>query len=256
MMAGLIQADGGEVRIAGLDPQHDRRALASVGAVLEGNRNVYWRLTPEENLSYFGMLRGLSRREAAVRGRELIDRFSLGDKRGVPVRTLSRGMQQRLAIAVALMHRPRLLLLDEPTLGLDVEAAEHVKQLAAGIAADGHAILLTTHQLGVAEAIAGRVAIINHGTIVAEDTTAHLLEAFAGEAYQVHVGQQIGDRQQQRLTAIGALTTDRRVEYLGPPEGLYRVFEALSPLPILKVDRDLANLTGVFLKVIREVQHV
>jgi len=255
MIAGLIRPDAGTVRVTGRDPHRDRGAVAAIGAVLEGNRNVYWRLTPQQNLSYFGMLRGLSRREALQRSSELLARFDLLDKRDAPVRGLSRGMQQKLAIAVALIHRPRLLLLDEPTLGLDVEAAERVKLLIPEVAAEGAAVLLTTHQLGVAEEIATRVAIINGGAIVAEDTTAHLLDTFAGEVYQVSVGGQIGVRQRDHLIALGARLTEGRVEYLGDPEGLYRVFDVLHPLPILKVDRDRTNLTGVFLRLVREVQH-
>lgn len=151
MIAGLILPDGGEVRIAGRNPHRDSQAIRMLGAVLEGNRNLYWRLTPEENLEYFGVLRGLSGSVARRRSQELLERFDLLPKRRTTVQTLSRGMQQKLAIAVALMHQPQLLLLDEPTLGLDVEATENVKSLVREIAREGCAILLTTHQLNIAE---------------------------------------------------------------------------------------------------------
>ena len=147
MIAGLIYPDAGWVRIAGKDPHRQPDALRGVGAVLEGNRNLYWRLTPLENLEYFGVLRKLPRRMARQRGLELLERFELVDKQKEPVRKLSRGMQQKIAIAVALIHEPKLLLLDEPTLGLDVEAGETVKTLIRQVADSGCAILLTTHQL-------------------------------------------------------------------------------------------------------------
>ncbi|MEO1791498.1 MAG: ABC transporter ATP-binding protein, partial [Cyanobacteria bacterium J06629_19] len=102
MIAGLIRPDVGWVKIAGQDPHREPEALRGVGAVLEGNRNLYWRLTPLENLEYFGVLRGMSRREVRSRGLELLDAFSLLDKRKEPVQKLSRGMQQKIAIAVAL----------------------------------------------------------------------------------------------------------------------------------------------------------
>lgn len=160
MIAGLIRPDAGRVRIAGLDPHRNPQALRLLGAVLEGNRNLYWRLTPEENLEYFGVLKGLSCREARWRGRVLLERFELTSKRRTTVQTLSRGMQQKLALAVALVQQPKLLLLDEPTLGLDVEATQNVKALVKAIASEGCAILLTTHQLDIAEELSDRVAII------------------------------------------------------------------------------------------------
>jgi ABC-2 type transport system ATP-binding protein len=134
MIAGLIRPDAGQVRIAGVDPHSNSQALQMLGAVLKGNRNLYWRLTPEENLEYFGVLKGLSCREARRRGRVLLERFGLLSKCHTTVQTLSRGMQQKLAIAVALIHQPQLLLLDEPTLGLDVDVMRSLTSLTRQLA--------------------------------------------------------------------------------------------------------------------------
>ncbi|HEY9846828.1 MAG TPA: ABC transporter ATP-binding protein, partial [Candidatus Caenarcaniphilales bacterium] len=108
MIAGLILPDSGWVSIGGRNPHRSSQALRLLGAVLEGNRNLYWRLTPEENLEYFGVLRGLSRRTARQRGQVLLERFDLLPKRRTMVQALSRGMQQKLAIATALVHQPQL----------------------------------------------------------------------------------------------------------------------------------------------------
>lgn len=123
MIAGLVRPDSGSIRVAGLNPHDGPEALRHIGAVLEGNRNIYWRLTPLENLEYFGVLKGMAAKVARAKGREILERFGLAEKMKSPVQELSRGMQQKIAIAVALVHEPSLLLLDEPTLGLDVEAA-------------------------------------------------------------------------------------------------------------------------------------
>ncbi len=252
MIAGLIRPDAGRVRIAGVDPHRNPEALQLVGAVLEGNRNLYWRLTPEENLEYFGVLKGLSGREARRRGRVLLERFDLLSKRRTTVQTLSRGMQQKLAIAVALVHQPKLLLLDEPTLGLDVEATQYVKGLVKAIASEGCAILLTTHQLDIAEELSSSVAIIQKGEIIACSPTRDLIRQFSASEYTIEVEGELDSTRVRALQAVGANVQEGTVVYMGHPEGLYQVFEALKPLPLVEVKKDSADLTEIFLKLVRE----
>ncbi|HEY9738644.1 MAG TPA: ABC transporter ATP-binding protein [Trichocoleus sp.] len=251
MIAGLVRPDEGSVSILGEDPHRTAAALEKVGAVLEGNRNTYWRLTPTENLEYFGVLKGLSRREAQRRGRELLARFDLVEKQHTPVQRLSRGMQQKLAIAVALIHRPQLLLLDEPTLGLDVEAGEAVKGLVRSIADDGCAILLTTHQLDVAEELSDRVAIIRQGRLIAERPTQALIREFSGSAYRVVFEGDLSEGQKGAIAALGGSLDGSQVHIACTPADLYSLFDALRPCPILEVQRDQADLTQVFLRLVR-----
>ena len=266
MIAGLVYPDAGWVRIAGQDPYRQPDALRSVGAVLEGNRNLYWRLTPLENLEYFGVLRKLSRRVARERGLELLERFELLDKRGETVRKLSRGMQQKIAIAVALIHKPKLLLLDEPTLGLDVEAGETVKTLIRQVADSGCAILLTTHQLNVAEALSDRVAVIRQGKIVAEKSTQALIRQFSDRsAYYIEVEGNLDISRKLALEKLGARVEGGVVRYTpsaasrrysdgSAPEGsvdVYKIFSILDPLPLVEVRQNKADLTDAFLRLIQ-----
>ncbi len=251
MIAGLIRPDDGWVRIGGRDPHNDPEALRMLGAVLEGNRNLYWRLTPAENLEYFGMLKGLNRQIARQRSQELLKRFGL-DKRRTPVQTLSRGMQQKLALAVALVHQPRLLLLDEPTLGLDVEATEDVKALVREIAQEGQAILLTTHQLQVAEALSDRVAIIHRGAIAAEAPTQALIQQFSTGAYRIEMVNELDPVRVETLKTLGAVVQTGRVISVSRLEDLYPVLDILRPLPPIRVVKDQADLTEVFLKLVRQ----
>ena len=254
MIAGLILPDEGSVSIADCNPHRDSQALRSLGAVLEGNRNLYWRLTPEENLEYFGVLRGLSRRVARQRGQALLQRFDLLAKRRTTVQTLSRGMQQKLAIAVALVHQPQLLLLDEPTLGLDVEATETVKLLVREIAREGCAILLTTHQLNIAEELSDRVAIIHKGEIVAEEPTEELIRQFSGTAYTLELEARLDVNRASKIEALGGVVQAEMIQI--EPEELYQVFDILKPLPIVRVEKDQANLTEIFLKLVQEKSNV
>ncbi|WP_414585287.1 ABC transporter ATP-binding protein [Scytonema sp. PCC 10023] len=252
MMAGLIQPDAGWIRIAGSDPHRNPAALQKMGAVLEGNRNVYWRLTPEENLEYFGVLKGLSRREARKSGIALLERFDLLHKRRTPVQQLSRGMQQKLAIAVALVHQPLLLLLDEPTLGLDVEATEDVKVLVREIAASGCAILLTTHQLAIAEELSDKIAIIQKGEILAESPTKELIRQFSGTAYKIEMEATLDQARIAELIEIGADVEDEKIIYVTQSELLYQVFNILKPFPLKCVEKEQSDLTEIFLQIVRE----
>lgn len=263
MIAGLIRPDAGWVSIAGRDPHRQPQALRGVGAVLEGNRNLYWRLTALENLEYFGVLRQMPRRAAKVRGQQLLEEFGLWEKRRVPVQKLSRGMQQKIAIAVALIHQPQLLLLDEPTLGLDVEAGETVKGLVRQVAASGCAVLLTTHQLNVAEELSDRVAVIRQGQIVAEQPTQALIQQFSrGAAYCIEFEGRLDESRRAAMEALGATVGDRHIHYrplpadglsngLSPSAALYKLLRILEPLPLLEVRQDRADLTDVFLQLVR-----
>lgn len=254
IIAGLIRPDAGSVRILGRDPHAEPGALAQVGAVLEGNRNLYWRLTPLQNLEYFGVLRGLSPKAARQRGLELLETLGLGEKGEVAVQTLSRGMQQKVAIAVALLHQPALLLLDEPTLGLDVEAAQAVKSLIRQIAASGRAILLTTHQLDVAEALSDQVAVIERGAILVQAPTQELIRQFAGAAgtYRIELEQELDPSRAERLAQQGVeILSSHQLRFRGFSEALYQVLEILKPLPLLSVKREEADLTHIFLKLLK-----
>ncbi|OLT59912.1 ABC transporter ATP-binding protein [Moorena bouillonii] len=250
MIAGLIRPDRGSVKIAGRDPHRHPQARRLVGAVLEGNRNLYWRLTPEENLEYFGVLRGLSQKIAHRQGLALLDRFGLLSKRHTPVQGLSRGMQQKLAIAVALVHQPRLLLLDEPTLGLDVEASQRVKTMVREMAQAGCAILLTTHQLNVAQEIADQVAIIQQGQIIALEPTRQIIQRFSGSTYAIAIEGCLDQLRLRKLEALGGVVQKGEILYPGTPEGLYQVLQILNPLPLVQVKKDEADLTKVFLKLV------
>ncbi len=263
MIAGLIRPDAGWVSIAGRDPHRQPQALRGVGAVLEGNRNLYWRLTALENLEYFGVLRQMSRQAAKLRGQQLLEEFGLLDKRRVPVQKLSRGMQQKIAIAVALIHQPQLLLLDEPTLGLDVEAGETVKGLVRQVAASGCAVLLTTHQLNVAEELSDRVAVIRQGQIVAEQSTQALIQQFSrGAAYCIEFEGRLDEARRAAMEALGATVGDSHIHYrplpadglsdgLSPSAALYKLLRILEPLPLIEVRQDRADLTDVFLQLVR-----
>ena len=180
-ICGLTNIDAGEIRLHGDNTTtRQRSSKLQMGAVLEGARNVYWRLTPRENIVYFAGLKGMGRRDAKLRADELITILALSDYRDQEVRMLSRGNQQKVAIACALVHRPGLILLDEPTLGLDVDMVRGMKTwLRTVVDSSQSAMLITSHDMDFIEAICDRVVILYRGEIISENTVEELRRRYA-----------------------------------------------------------------------------
>ena len=180
MICGLVKPTAGTVSVDGIDVGRRRgAAMQRVGAVLEGTRNVHWPLSAWDNLLYFGHLKGVRGHILRARAERLLRMLELWDRRGDLVRTFSRGMQQKVAIGCALIADPPVVMLDEPTLGLDVQAVMTVRNLIKTLVEDeGKTVVLTTHQLDMAEALCDRVAIINKGRIVTDQPVASLLALF------------------------------------------------------------------------------
>ena len=175
---GLAQPTSGDIRVFGHDAVHHyEQARAAVGLAPQ-EVNLDWFLTVEETLDYHGGYFGMPKRERRERAKELLAEFSLTEKRNDRTRTLSGGMKRRLILARALMHRPRLLILDEPTAGVDVELRLELWHYVQRINGEGTTILLTTHYLEEAEQLCNRIAFINHGEIVATGTSGDLAETY------------------------------------------------------------------------------
>lgn len=184
----LVRATGGRIEIGGIDVgRQPRRAVANVAAVLEGNRNIYWRLTVRENLEFFGALQGLDARSLSQPIDELIALLGLEHKRDVPGRHLSKGMQQKLAVACCLVKQTPLVLLDEPTLGLDIETSLELRAYLRQLSNAGRTVLLSSHDMNVIEDLCERVIVLNEGRVVTDDTVANLLELFKARAYRLQM---------------------------------------------------------------------
>ncbi|GAB4195043.1 MAG: daunorubicin resistance protein DrrA family ABC transporter ATP-binding protein [Roseiflexaceae bacterium] len=197
MLCGLITPTRGQICINGFDLRRQRSAaMRQIGAVLEGTRNIYWRLSALQNLLYFGRLKGRPTAEIQGRSEQLLRRLGLWDRRNDPVAQFSRGMQQKVAIACALISDPPILLLDEPTLGLDVDAARVIKAWLPELARDhGKTILLTSHELDTVEEVCERVVILRKGKVVADQFVGELLKMFRTERYQIKLDGLLDDSQ-------------------------------------------------------------
>ncbi len=175
---GLAQPTSGVIRVFGHDAIGDYSEARQAVGLAPQELNIDWFLTVEETLDYHAGYFGMPKRERRERTAELLETFSLTGKRDERTRTLSGGMKRRLILARALMHRPRLLILDEPTAGVDIELRLELWHYVQRINQEGTTILLTTHYLEEAEQLCGKIAFINHGQIAAQGTSAELADSY------------------------------------------------------------------------------
>ena len=182
MIAGLLRPDAGSIGIFGVDALADPIAAKRITAWLPDEPMLYDKLTPLEYLELVAGLWGVAPSVAARKAVELLDVLELGRHRHSRCEGFSRGMKQKLALAGALIHDPKLIMLDEPLTGIDAGAARQVKDLLTARVRAGAAIILTTHILEVAERLADRIGIVTQGCLTAEGTLAEL-RAAAGQTH-------------------------------------------------------------------------
>ena len=187
VLTTLLKPDAGTARVAGLDVEHDaarlreRIGLAGQYAAIDEN------LTGLENLTMVGRLYGMPRRAAKARGAELLERFDLTDAANRPAKTYSGGMRRRLDLAAALVAKPPVLFLDEPTTGLDPRSRLSLWEVIEGLVQEGTTVLLTTQYLDEADRLADTIAVIDRGRLIAQGTSDQLKDRVGGERLEVRL---------------------------------------------------------------------
>jgi ABC-2 type transport system ATP-binding protein len=188
MLATLLRPTSGTATVAGFDVACDRDAVRkSIGIVFQ-EPALDGRLTGRENLEFHTMMYGIGKAERRRRIDEVLTLVELTDKAATPVDKYSGGMKRRLEIARGLTHRPKVLFLDEPTLGLDAQTRRHIWEYVRKLNKDaGVTIILTTHYMEEADFLCDRVAIMDHGTFVALDTPARLKDTLGGDVVSLEL---------------------------------------------------------------------
>lgn len=187
MLLGLTEPTEGSIRVAGFDPMRDPLGVkARVGYIPE-QVGFYEHLTAIENLRYITRLNAVPGSEASARIKESLERVGLQDASHQPVSTFSRGMKQRLAVADVLVKNPGLIIMDEPTQGLDPEQAHQFLEMIRAFQQEGTTILLTSHLLTQVQAVCDRVGLFHNGRKVLEGTVADLAREVLGGAYRIHL---------------------------------------------------------------------
>lgn len=262
MMCGLLIPSRGEVLINGISI-HKKRLLAlnHISVVLEGNRNLYWRLTVKENLEYFAGNRGMSKKSVQDKITELLDMFHLTEKAHEMVNSLSRGMQQKVSIAVALLADTDIIFLDEPTLGLDVETSYEIRNILRDIAKkEGKTILMSSHDMPVVQDLCERVVIINKGKVVADERVDHLLSLFESKAYAFTILSPLHENQMKEISVNFMMNTANDEQgnqilnfTIADGHELYAIVDHLEKygVTIEKIDRTIVDFEQAFINIVK-----
>jgi len=200
MISGLSMPTSGEVRVLGYNVRHNSRQVRQVLGSVPQETALYEELSAWTNMDFHADLFGIPRREKKERITRLLELVQLLDRKDSRVGTFSGGMKRRLALARAMLHNPQLLYLDEPTLGVDVQARRAIWDYIIALRDQGKTVLITTNYLEEAQALCERLAIIDHGKLIAVDTPEHLKQTYGGSVIEVETAQPVRD-----VAALSAL---------------------------------------------------
>jgi ABC-2 type transport system ATP-binding protein len=209
VLATVLAPDGGRAEVLGHDVVHEAEAVRYLIGLAGQNAAVDPNLTGRENLRLIGRLTQLRRKTIESRGAEILERFGLADAADRPVRTYSGGMRRRLDVGAALMHRPPVLFLDEPTTGLDPEGRNELWNVIRELVADGTTVLLTTQYLEEADRLADRIVVVDKGRVIADGTPAALKSRLGNTVTELGMDD---DQAAARAEALVSALTDGHVE--------------------------------------------
>jgi ABC-2 type transport system ATP-binding protein len=207
ILTTLLQPDGGQAHVAGFDVTRDAAKLRAKIGLAGQYAAVDENLTGFENLEMVGQLYHMPRKEARARANELLERFELVDAAKRPAKTYSGGMRRRLDLAAALVNRPPVLFLDEPTTGLDPRSRLGMWETIEARTAAGTTVLLTTQYLDEADRLADHIVVIDHGTVIAEGTSDALKDRVGGERLELHL--ENGDDAERAIAALAEMSDER-----------------------------------------------
>lgn len=265
MLTGLFPPDNGTIHLLGIDAVSDVEKVKHLIGVVPQDLALYPALSGRENLRFFGEMYGLGGKRLKERVDSVLETVAMTDRANDPVRTYSGGMKRRMNLAVGLINNPRILFLDEPTVGVDPQSRNHIFESVERLNREQNmSILYTTHYMEEAERLCSRVAIVDHGKIIALDTPRQLISMLGGGILRIGLSQadealcmQVRKLSQVRAASLVSQPVDEKesarpilkVETHQPSEALIQVIQLLNQLgvEILSIETLEPNLESVFL---------
>ncbi|MFJ3390396.1 MULTISPECIES: ABC transporter ATP-binding protein [Lysinibacillus] len=258
ILCGLINPDEGRVYVK--NELFSKKSIKYISTVLEGNRNLYWRLTVIENIEYFLGIRGCSIKNKGEYIDSILRKFDLFEKKFELVKNLSRGMQQKIAIIIAILSDSEILILDEPTLGLDVKSNKDMIQFLKQIVEnEKRTILISSHDMGLIEQLCSRVVIISKGNLITDNTIDKLNSLFNTKSFIITLTKKLEEYQKEKILSssnmFGTLDLEDKSEIvinIKENNEIYLLLEILKELNVTieKFEQRDINFEQVFLNLI------
>ena len=231
VLATLLNASGGEISVCGI-PISQRKKIREITGYLPQDFSMYGNMNAYEAMDYLGVLSGLDREERKERIPKLLEQVNLQNNHSTKVKAMSGGMRRRLGIAQAFLHEPKVLIVDEPTAGLDPEERVRFRNLLCEIARD-RIVILSTHIVGDIEATCEKIAVLDEGSLIYQGTVSELLKEAEGKIYTAEISKVELDELKKNHVVTGMLTSGTKaiVRFIGNPEEALRITGATLSEP-------------------------
>jgi len=263
-ICGLIEVDEGVVKVDNMQLKDNRSMyMKRVTAVFEGNRNIFWKLSILENIDFVLSLQNMRSKDKKEEIYNYLRRFDLYDKREVQAGMLSRGMQQKLTILLALLKDCNIILLDEPTLGLDPKSSYEIRKLISSLVKnDDRTFIITTHDMNIVQNLCDKVIIMNHGSIVANDKIDRLMNLFKARKYSINIDKQLTVEQKVKFNQLGNVLVkdddfqNQIIVESDMPEKFYSIMDILKleNIVINNIDSQDLNFENIYMRIVEDVK--
>ena len=243
MLTGILYPDSGDIEVMGIDPRRKRKQLAyEIGTVFGQKEQLWMHLTPYDNFKFFGAIYDLDERVVEKRINELVELFEIGEFLNTPVRNLSLGQRIRCEIAASLIHKPKILFLDEPTIGLDPVVKENIRTFIKRMNKEYKTtIFLTSHDVGDIEKLCKRIIIVNHGEIVLDDSMDNLKYHYLNKKIvEAKMKEKINLDEEEGITILKDIGYNLKIEVDTTKRSVGDAIKLLDPDKI--VDINISNV--------------
>jgi ABC-2 type transport system ATP-binding protein len=255
MLTGILYKGEGDVSVLGIDPIKHRKELAfRIGTVFGQKEQLWTHLTPYDNFKFFGAIYNLNNKEVEERISEYIEVFELNEFINTPVRNLSLGQRMRCEIVASLIHRPEILFLDEPTIGLDPVVKDSIRNLIKRMNKEyGTTVFLTSHDIGDIEKLCKRIIIVNHGKIVMDDSMENLKYHYLNKKLvDVKMNDTISFREEDGVTLVKSKGNNLKIEVDTTKKSIGDVIKELDTNNILDINISNVPLENIITQIYKE----
>lgn len=252
---GLLPIDEGEISVFHMNQDGKSKEIRSKIGFVTQEITIYEDMTAKENLAFFGSLYGLPKKELEIRINEVAKIIGLEERLNDRPKNFSGGMKRRLNIGCSILHRPQLLIMDEPTVGIDPQSRNYILEFVKNTAAEGTSVIYTSHYIEEVEAIANRIYIMDQGHVIASGTLQELISRIKGDSHilvDVSIASDVQRKELLAIPDINEVIINNNQYHIIVPGGVFiidKIVSILAPLRIINIHSKQPNLEDVFLTI-------